>query len=219
MSRVALLATFLALLAAFAAAEPPGRAVFDAAGCRACHKIGERGGNAGPDLTLVGLRRSSDWLRRWLADPKAWKPDTEMPAFRLPSGDLEAVVQYLSGLKGADWAAPPWRRTAPGPEQGKVIFNRAGCVACHGPGGRGGHPNTNVPGNAIPALSTVASTYTEEELIRRIRFGRVPDKEDPAGVEPLVAMPAWGSVLADAELAAVAAYVKSLAASQPPSDW
>lgn len=203
-----------------ASAEPPGRNVFDAAGCRACHRIGDRGGNAGPDLTLVGLRRAPDWLRLWLKDPKAWKHDTLMPDFRLAEGDLDALVSYLSSLKGADWrGVPPWRRAGKPEDIGGLIFNRAGCVACHGPGGAGGHPNSNVPGGQIPALAAVAGTYTDEELIQRIRFGRKPEKAEPDGPEPLVQMPAWGGVLDDSELAAVAAYVKRLAAAGPQADW
>ena len=57
------------------------------------------------------------------------------------------------------------------------------------------------------------------ELIERIRRGKRPDKDDPSGPEPLVAMPAWGGVLNEPDLAAVAAYVKSLGASAPASDW
>lgn len=215
-----MLALFVAWAAVVTArAEPPGRAVFDAAGCRACHRIGDRGGNSGPDLTLAGLRRGPDWLRLWLKDPKAWKHDTRMPDFRLAGGDLDALVAYLSGLKGADWGGvPPWRRKT-GRDVGGVIFDRAGCVACHGPGGKGGHPNSNVPGGQIPSLAAVAGTYTEGELVRRIRFGRKPEKADPEGPEPLVQMPAWGGVLDDSELAAVAAYVKRLAAAEPQAEW
>lgn len=40
-------------------------------GCLNCHTLGKGGGKIGPDLTDVGSRRSADWLRRWIRDPKA----------------------------------------------------------------------------------------------------------------------------------------------------
>lgn len=211
----------LLLLALPCLAAEPGRALFDAAGCRACHRIGERGGNSGPDLTLVGLRRGRPWLDRWLASPAAWKPDTLMPDFKLRPGAADALAGYLASLDGRSGPPPSWRGPRAPAEPaalGRLIYDRAGCVACHGPRGSGGHPNNNVPGGAIPALKDLAPTYTEAELVERIRRGKRPDKEDPGGPEPLVAMPAWGSVLGEAELRAVAAYLKTFAPA-PAADW
>lgn len=206
-------AVLLVLGAAALAAEPAGRALFDAAGCRACHRVGDRGGNSGPDLSLVGVRRSSDWLRRWLASPLSWKSDTRMPEPRLRPAAREALVEYLASLRGEAYgSAPPWRRphaSAEGAALGRLIYERTGCVACHGPQGVGGHPNNNVPGGRVPALKELAHTYTEGELVDRIRKGRRPERENPSGPEPLVAMPAWESVLNEGELRAVAAYLKT----------
>jgi cytochrome c2 len=75
--------TLTLMLAVPAAAT---EALFDANGCRACHKVGPRGGNAGPDLTLAGLRHSADWLEEWLADPLLYKPGTTMPRPGLEPG-------------------------------------------------------------------------------------------------------------------------------------
>ncbi len=177
-------------------------------GCMSCHRIGERGGNAGPDLSVVGLRHSREWLERWLKDPRAWKHDTAMPNFRLSDGSRSAIVDYLASLRGRDYI----KESAHGDplERGRRIYLRAGCVACHGAGGRGGHPNNNVAGGRIPALDRVAEGFSPEELEQRIRRGRRPDKEDPRGPDPLVAMPAWGALLSDAEIKDVSAYVSSL---------
>ncbi|MEK7858306.1 MAG: cytochrome c [Elusimicrobiota bacterium] len=205
----------LALLAASAdAADLPGRALFDAAGCRSCHKIAGSGGTSGPDLTLVGFRRSRAWLEVWLKDPKAWKRDTMMPDFRLKAKTREAIVDYLVSLdatQGTPWARPQ--------SDGRLIFQKAGCAACHGPAGAGGHPNNNVPGGFIPALPALAATYTLDELKAKILAGSTPQRADPAGPQPLVAMPSWAGVLDDSELDAVAVYVKGLGASAPKTDW
>jgi len=212
----AILAVLLA--AAARAAQTPGQALFNEIGCRACHSVGGVGGDAGPDLTFVGFRRTPQWLDAWLRAPRAWKHDTLMPDFRLSPASREALVEYLSSLKGQDFGPRrPWLDSA---QPGKVLFARAGCVACHGAEGRGGHPNVNVVGGVIPALRGLSQTYTREELIAKIKRGSRPEKLDPAGPDP-VAMPAWGQVLLDDEAAQVADYLLSLG-PQPDAakaDW
>lgn len=214
-----LLAVLLALCGPARADDAArGYRLFNQSGCRACHSVGNVGGNAGPDLTLVGFRRSREWLDTWLRDPRAWKHDTLMPDFKLSAADRQALVEYLSSLKGQDFGPDrPWLDSS---EPGKVLFARAGCVACHGTEGRGGHPNVNVVGGAIPALRGLAQTYTREELIAKIKRGSRPDKLDAAGPEP-VAMPAWGQVLLDDEVAQVADYLLSLgpAPGAAKADW
>lgn len=195
-----------------------GKAYFKQVGCLSCHRVGAEGSVTGPDLTFVGLRHSAEWLDLWMKDPPAWKPDTLMPNPRLPPDARKAVVDYLAGLKGQD--APKGRRAWDDPSlkdpvaRGRVIYARAGCVACHGLGGRGGYPNNNVKGGVIPALLKVSEGYNKKELVEKIRRGVPrPLKDDPKGPEPLVSMPAWGGVLDEAELDAVASYLLSLSPS------
>ncbi|MBI3552564.1 MAG: c-type cytochrome [Elusimicrobia bacterium] len=207
------LALCLTALSSARAAEQPGRAVFDAAGCRACHSIGRVGGDAGPDLTYVGFRRSREWLELWLKDPKAWKHDTKMPNFRLNDADRAVIVDYLASLKGQDFAgAPPWK-------DGEGVYRLAGCVACHGAQGRGGHPNNNVSGDEIPAVFKAAEGYNLDELKKRIRTGRVPEKYVASGDRPLVAMPAWGKVLSEDDIESVSRYLLSLAPPKKADDF
>jgi mono/diheme cytochrome c family protein len=189
-----------------------GRAFFNESGCRSCHAVGGVGGDAGPDLTLVGLRRSRRWLDVWLKDPRGWKHDTLMPDFRLREEERRALVEYLAGLRAADFG----RRPLGG---GRDVFARAGCVACHGPMGRGGHPNNNVPGGAVPPLPELAATYTRAELIARIKRGKTPERADPAGPEPLVAMPAWEGALSEDEIGRVADFVLALAPKEDKAAW
>jgi len=40
-------------------------------GCLNCHALGKGGGRVAADLTDVGSRRSADWLKNWIHDPKA----------------------------------------------------------------------------------------------------------------------------------------------------
>lgn len=212
------------LAAPAAAGEHPGRAYFDAAGCRSCHRVGPVGGTAGPDLSFVGFRRGRDWLDLWLRDPRSWKHDTLMPDFRLAPETRRVVVDYLASRRGQDLPQRPW--DAPGlaadpPRRGRILYERAGCVACHGPAGRGGHPNNNVPGGLIPALAQTARTYTPAELVSKIRRGVQPEPADRGAPAPMAAMPAWGELLSDGELEAVTSYLLSLGrtAAAGESDW
>ena len=85
-----------------------GQAVFDRAGCGACHTI--RGtafnGTAGPDLTHVGSRRTlgagilpnnAGAMAGWIGDSQAIKPGNRMPAYPVLSGqELRDVSIWLS---------------------------------------------------------------------------------------------------------------------------
>jgi len=200
---------------------PPGKAYYEALNCKACHRVGEDGGLGGPDLTYVGFRHSREWLDLWLKNPQGWRPGTIMPNPNLSDKARAALADYLSGLKGEAFAgAPPWDspelKDKP-VERGLMIYSRAGCIGCHGKDGAGGYPNNNVKGSAIPALSNVSATFTKEELTRKIKNGVKPEKADPGGPEPLVAMPPWGQVLKDDEVAAVVEYLFSLKPAHPSS--
>jgi len=53
-----------------------GREVFEgASGCGSCHMVGGDGGNLGPDLSDVGLRRGAAYLRESLVSPGATVPE------------------------------------------------------------------------------------------------------------------------------------------------
>jgi mono/diheme cytochrome c family protein len=206
-----------ALLLTVAAYADDGMARFDAAGCRACHRIGPAGGDSGPDLTLVGFRRPRAWIEDWLKSPQAWKPDTKMPEQGLSVADRGALADFLSAQKGQAWVdGPPWA-SLPDGEKGRAIYIHAGCIACHGVAGRGGHPNPGAHGDIIPALAPLMGTYTATELKAKIKDGVIPDGHD--GMTPVVVMPAWKDILSDPELDSLTMYLLSLAGSQPKSDW
>ncbi len=227
MNRLLLLAGAVALFGA-CSMQPPtgpvaGKAYFAQVGCAACHRVGAEGALVGPDLTLVGFRHSPAWLELWLKNPAAWKPGTLMPNTRLSPAARGAIVSYLSTLKGQDWpkGGRPWDGAGDSVARGRLVYLRAGCIACHGPGGAGGAPNNNVPGGLIPALSKVSETFNKMELIAKIKIGvPSPVPADPNAPPPLVWMPPFGQVLDDAELGAVADYLLALRPDHPEkSDW
>jgi cytochrome c oxidase subunit 2 len=85
-----------------------GREVFMEAGCAGCHSInGLSRASAGPDLTLVGSRRTLGAgqlpntranLSGWIANSQALKPRNMMPRFYLPPEELHDLVDYLGSL-------------------------------------------------------------------------------------------------------------------------
>ncbi|MBI3565878.1 MAG: cytochrome c [Elusimicrobia bacterium] len=224
MKRVSLAAL---LLASACSMKPPtgpvaGKAYFAQVGCLTCHRVGSEGGATGPDLTMVGFRHSADWLDLWIKDPQAWKPTTVMPNKQLSPAARAAIVSYLVALKGQDWpqGGRPWDGQE-GAARGRLVFLRAGCIACHGAGGSGGQPNNNVKGGRIPALNNIVHTYTKDELVKRIGGGvAASQKEDPSGPDPLVRMPKWADALSPQDVDAVATYLLTLKADEATkTDW
>lgn len=57
---------------------------------------------------------------------------------------------------GEYWRTPLAGEAAPIEERGEALFRHAGCVTCHGPGGRGGVRNPNSMNAEVPELSTLA---------------------------------------------------------------
>ena len=86
-----------------------GRALFQAKGCATCHR--HAGLNIGrvavtdtvdldlgqalgaPDLTHY--TPDPDFVRRWLRDPSAVRPDTAMPNLRLSDDEIEGLLAFL----------------------------------------------------------------------------------------------------------------------------
>lgn len=86
-------------------------ALFDGAGCGACHAVRgvSEAGSVGPDLTHFASRRTigagtldntRDNLLAWLAAPAHIKPGVGMPAYAsLPQADRAAIADYLMELQ------------------------------------------------------------------------------------------------------------------------
>jgi cytochrome c oxidase subunit 2 len=78
--------------------------------CATCHSVSgtDADGQTGPDLTHFAERatiaagtlpNTAQNLSRWLADPQAVKPGTNMPQVSMSESDRAALVAYLEGLK------------------------------------------------------------------------------------------------------------------------
>jgi cytochrome c oxidase subunit 2 len=87
-----------------------GQRAFLSGSCSTCHTIAGTPAAAtnGPDLTHVASRKwlaagtipnTHDDMLRWIYNPQAIKPGTQMPALNLPPQTLEPLVAYLRTLK------------------------------------------------------------------------------------------------------------------------
>lgn len=198
-----------------------GEAYFNGLGCVKCHQVGGKGVAWGPDLTMLGFRKSPEWIETWLKDPHAWNPKTVMPNFNLNDDSRKSLVAYLSAQKGQAWAVKPWlteeAKALPVAARGKVIFESVGCVTCHAKDGYGGYPNNNAAGGLIPSLSKVTEGYSKQELHDKIKLGAVPIPNDMKLPPPMLVMPKWGEQLNKAEIDALVEYLFSLKKAGPPS--
>lgn len=92
--------------------DHPGRGLFSANGCAACHSVRgteAEGNKVGPDLTHVAARRTlaagvlpmtTDAIARFIASTDHVKPGVEMPSFdALPEEDVAAIADWLGRLK------------------------------------------------------------------------------------------------------------------------
>ena len=78
-----------------------GRALFTAKGCAMCHTHRRAVSSAadcctsvGPDLT--DYTNDPAFLQRWLANPRAVKPGTQMPDLNLSETEIEDLIAFLN---------------------------------------------------------------------------------------------------------------------------
>ncbi|MGD9896017.1 MAG: cbb3-type cytochrome c oxidase subunit II [Candidatus Methylacidiphilaceae bacterium] len=152
--------------------------------------IGNR--RQGPDLLRVGNRRSAEWNRLHLINPRSLVPETCMPSYAHlfaegnPRGD--ALVAYLQdlGAMTREERMRATRRWLPAPESrpvdpatGTRLFAE-NCAQCHGVSGRGDGPLSALVGSPSPSDLTQSrwgegvSSETAERLValaRIIKFG------------------------------------------------
>ena len=163
--------------------------------CASCH--GPRGAGDGPGAASL-LPRPSDlsaheYTTARLAEA-LWNgvPGTAMPAWRdHSSGDLAAIARFVQRLGPTRDAGPPARLDA---ALGAQVY-AANCVQCHGRDGAG-------DGFAAAELSIAPTSFRTQRpsLIRSLGAVR-------AGIRG-TRMAAWAGRLNEAEIVAVAAYVR-----------
>jgi len=149
------------------APEMAGRLLVSELSCTACHATEDRAtvAKGGPDLSGVGLRLDQTWVGEFIANPSASKPGTTMPemlhglAEPQRTAVARSLAMYLATLrkpfaevKGSGLHPVPhqfWDRGDA--TQGRLIYHRVGCVACHA-------------ADAAHEIAEVASSPTDQLL-------------------------------------------------------
>jgi cbb3-type cytochrome c oxidase subunit III len=184
--------------------------------CAQCHGEHGRGGvspdvpaltQVGNQLTVAQLKHIIDHGLGESSNPT--KPYMPVWGQVISARQVSDLVAYIrAGLPAVPGATPPPLITAQGPAvEGSLLYQRYGCINCHGPNGLGGVPNPQSPDKSIPPLSGADFFHefnTDEKIINVIRSGSV------IGRAPIVSMPHWGGIIPDAQLQALVAYIKTL---------
>lgn len=76
-----------------------GKKIYKKSGCSACHKIEDKGGEVGPELTNVGFRLNKDWIYHFIMNPNNIIRGVKMPNFGLNEEAGFSITLYLSSLK------------------------------------------------------------------------------------------------------------------------
>lgn len=148
------------------AASDEGERLYAQLKCADCHRIGGKGGVAGPPLDGIGARREEWFLIGQVADPqafsnefpelKAWEP-SYMRHELVSAKDVTAIVAYLMTLPepeggyavgrhdpgqapALDAQPKDWTpvRDSELSAQGRKIYFDSGCASCHSIGRYGG---------------------------------------------------------------------------------
>jgi mono/diheme cytochrome c family protein len=206
------------------------KAMFHSLGCRGCHRVGDVGGDDGPDLTRIGERDPgrldfarvpgipsvANWLAEHFRNPAALVPGSKMPILPLDEQEIRLLTLYMLSLRRTDVPEAFWPKDRILAERfgerefasdGTTLFGSF-CAACHGPDGRGmrypGMPP--FPSIANPDFLALAPDAFIAETIRQGRPGR--------------RMAAWDrdGGLTPAEIVAVVAHIRHLGGARQEPD-
>jgi len=194
-----------------------GRDLIRIYGCFGCHKIPGYEGvrKVGPDLATVSGKLTKEWVRKWLADPKAFKSEARMPRFwnnsnnsgktggvdwdKRSEAEINAITEFLwskSKPKTLPVANPSGNAA-----HGKELVETIGCYGCHSVG-------------PIEANSNQSQTRRRHGFNLAAQGSKVSASwafnwvKDPKAVWPETKMP--NLRLTDAEAGDITAYLMSL---------
>ena len=119
--------------------ETGGRLLVGELNCISCHAGPEAplapvARKLAPILNQVGGRVKVEHLRRYIAEPQLVKPGTTMPNLfagrpkEEVEAEVDALVHFLSTTGSVTEKAPNRKAIEPG----RLIYEQAGCAACHG---------------------------------------------------------------------------------------
>ena len=101
--------------------------------CVSCHQSNSVAKKPAPVLDAVGTRVKIGAMRKFLFDPAAAKPGTTMPNLFAGDSDKAAKVEALTHFLASTGSVRQERPDLKGIILGKDLYQKVGCVACHGP--------------------------------------------------------------------------------------
>jgi ubiquinol-cytochrome c reductase cytochrome b subunit len=75
-----------------------GAEVYAAHACGSCHRVNGSGGEIGPSLNGVALRRNRQWILKHFAAPQTLSPGSVMPPYHFSKAEEDAILTYLLSL-------------------------------------------------------------------------------------------------------------------------
>src|SRR5208283_1686710 len=73
-----------------------GATLFEKERCICCHSFNAQGADIGPDLTGIANRRSDEWIRDQVRNPKLHSSDPRMPGHEyLSRKQINSIIKYL----------------------------------------------------------------------------------------------------------------------------
>lgn len=189
--------------------------------CMGCHRIGERGGEIGPSLDGVSLRRRPSFILEMLLDPQRAAPGAPMPHQPLQPREASRLARYLltfpetgpdrTHTSLADAGRLVWTIPSTSTSPGEALYQRH-CAACHGAEGRGdgwNAPNLPVPPAPL-ADATLMGQRPDDTLYDGISAGAWVLDGSPR-------MPAFGGLLSPSEIQSLVTYIRTLCECQGPA--
>jgi len=120
-------------------ASAAGAKLIEESNCLGCHKIGDKGGDVGPDLSFQGERINPQWMTNFLMNPTKIRPigiePTRMPTFGFKAEEAEALTAYFADLSKVSYPYYQAEKKKLSSEDmdkaWKIYFQTFSCQSCH----------------------------------------------------------------------------------------
>jgi nitric oxide reductase subunit C len=142
-----------------------GKMVWQKYDCIGCHTIFGNGSYFAPDMTKLTDRKPKVYLKKFIMDPKAVKPEAAMPILGVTSDEADKLIAFFEWIAKVDtngWPPKPILATAIGVggqelTAGQLVYQSEGCSNCHTINGIGG--------TSGPDLTHVGSKHDKDWFI------------------------------------------------------